>query len=158
LRNDGSSANLGRLFTIGLFALAVTLSSCATKKPVLYGPEGEPFTITEYEKIAQKEREANRYQNAVEVYRVIIERFEENQTALVWANYETGFCYFNLKKYDEAEVWFRRVINEFQDPAARKLAQDMLTKIAELKENKGKKNKMKEKIDKKMEKQTKKKP
>jgi tetratricopeptide (TPR) repeat protein len=158
LRKDGPPVNRRRIFTIGLFALTVILSSCATKKPVLYGPEGEPFTITKYEKIAQMEREAGRYENAVEVYRVIIERFEENRTSLVWAHYETGFCYFKLKKYDEAEVRFRRVINEFQDPAARKLAQDMLTRIAELKEDKVKKNKMKEKIDKKMEKQTKKKP
>ena len=156
MRNDGSPVNRRRLFTIGLFALAVILSSCATKKPVLYGPEGDPFTITKYEKIAQMEREAGRYENAVEVYRVIIERFGENRTSLVWAHYETGFCYFKLQNYDEAEVQFRRVINEFQDPAARKLSQDMLTRIAELKEKKEKKKELKK--EKKMKKRITKKP
>ena len=156
MRKDGSPVNLGRLFTIGLFALAVILSSCATKKPVLYGPEGDPFTITEYEKIAQKEREAGRYVNAVEVYRVIIELFGENRTSTVWAHYETGFCYFKLKNYDEAEVRFRRVINEFQDPAARKLSQDMLTRITELKEKKEKKKELNK--EKKMNKRITKKP
>ena len=156
MRNDGSPVNRRRLFTIGLFALTVILSSCATKKPVLYGPEGDPFTITKYEKIAQMEREAGRYENAVEVYRVIIERFGENRISLVWAHYETGFCYFKLQNYDEAEVRFRRVINEFQDPAARKLSQDMLTKIAELKEKKEKKKELKK--EEKMKKRITKKP
>ena len=156
MRNHGSPVNRRRIFTIGLFALTVILSSCATKKPVLYGPEGDPFTITKYEKIAQMEREAGRYENAVEVYRVIIERFGENRTSLVWAHYETGFCYFKLQNYDEAEVRFRRVINEFQDPAARKLSQDMLTRIAELKEKKEKKKELKK--EKKMKKRITKKP
>ena len=48
------------------------------------------------------------------------------------ATYEIGYCYYRLKEYDRAEVYFRTVLNEYQDPAARSLAQQMLDTIAEV--------------------------
>lgn len=108
-------------------------ASCATKMPALYGEDGAPLSITDYEKIAQNERDSRRYENAIRAYEALIVNYPDNNKAVVWANYEIGFCYFVMKRYDEAEKHFRIVINEFQEPAARKLAQDMLAKIVEAK-------------------------
>jgi TolA-binding protein len=117
-----------------LILICALLLSCATRRPDLYREDGSSLSITDYEKIAQVERDNRRYENAIEVYSAIITNYSDNKTALAWAHYEVGFCYFTLKKYPEAEQYFRIVINEFQDPAAKKLAQDMIVKIGEVKE------------------------
>ncbi len=103
-------------------------NTCASNKPVLYN-DGKPLTITEYEKIAQREYDNDHCEYAIEAYRAIIENYPENVKAQAWAHYEIGFCYYVLKEYDNAEKYFRRVINEFQDPAARKLTEKMIAKI-----------------------------
>jgi TolA-binding protein len=115
-----------------LVLVSVLLSSCASKRLVLYREDGSPLSITDYEKIAQVERDNRRYENAIEAYTAIITNYSDNQNALAWSHFEVGFCYFTLKKYSEAEQYFRIVINEFQEPAAKKLAQDMLVKIGEI--------------------------
>jgi TolA-binding protein len=122
------------IFTV----IIVLLASCATKMPALSTEEGAPLSITDYEKIAQTERDNRRYENAVRAYEALIANYPDNVQAVAWANYEIGFCYFVVKRYDEAEKYFRIVINEFQEPAARKLAQDMLAKIAKIVEEKKK--------------------
>ena len=113
--------------------------------PALYSESGDPLTIIEYEKIAQKEYDNERYDNAIMAYEAILENYQDNLRASAWANYEIGYCYFVQKEYDTAEIYFRKVLNEFQDPAAKKLAQDMLDKIVEEKDKKNKKKKTKQK-------------
>jgi len=125
------------VYALVLAAALVTASSCATKKPVLYN-NNKPLTYYEYDKLAQREFDAGRYENAIEVYQAIIDNYSDNNAYLVWAYYEIGFCYKKLKDYVNAELYFRKVINEFQEPAATKLAQDMLVKILEKKEKKKK--------------------
>ena len=125
----------GLVLIILLQILSLSFLSCATPKPVLYN-DGKPLTITEYEKLAQAEYDEDRYENAIEVYRAIVENYPENQKALAWAYYEIGFCYFVLKDYDNAEVNFRKILNEFQEPAAKKLAGQTIVKIEQEKEKK----------------------
>jgi tetratricopeptide (TPR) repeat protein len=120
-------------FLFPIFSL--TLLSCATPKPVLYN-DGKPLSITDYEKLAQAEYDEGRYENAIDVYSAIIKNYPENQKALAWAYYEIGFCYFVLKEYDNAEVNFRKVINEFQEPAAKKLSAEIMAKIEQEKKEK----------------------
>jgi TolA-binding protein len=121
---------IGMRYTFMLIAVvALSFSSCATPKPALYDQAGVPFYITEYEKIALKEYEEQRYDNAIEAYEAIIEHYPENSKALAWANYEIGYCFWMLKDYESAELRFRKVLNEFQEPAAKTLAGEMLEKI-----------------------------
>ena len=120
------------VFVVILLLSSIITLSCATKSPVLY-KDGAPLSISEYEKIAQSEFDNKRYNNAIEVYEAIITNFPDYSKAVAWAHYEVGFCYYVQEKYDEAEKYFRIVINEFQEPAANKLAQDMLAKIVEAK-------------------------
>jgi len=118
-------------FGISLIILFLyTISACATKAPVLYR-DGEPLSIVEYEKIAQKEFEYDHYDNAIRAYKAVIKNYPENSEVIAWANYEIGFCYYVQKKYKEAEICFRKVINEYQDPTAKKLAEEMVEKIVE---------------------------
>jgi outer membrane protein assembly factor BamD (BamD/ComL family) len=122
---------------VSLSILSLTLS-CASKKPVLY-ENGEPLSITEYEKIAQKEFDQGRYDNAVEVYQAIITYHSENAKALAWAHYEIGFCHYMKDDYDQARKYFRIVVNEYREPAATKLAEQMLDRLIELENQKNKK-------------------
>ncbi len=118
------------LFTVLFTILLISATSCATKKPALYTESGEPFSITDYEKIAQKEFDEDRYLNAVDAYQAIIDNYPDNVNAMVWAHYEIGFCHWMKKDYDKAGFYFRKVVNEYQDPAAKKLANMMLQKIS----------------------------
>jgi TolA-binding protein len=114
--------------------IIMTVLSCASKMPALYREDGSPLRITDYEKIGQKEFDESRYDNAITAYTAIISNYPDNAKALVWAHYEIGFCYFIKKDYDEAEFYFRIVINEYQDPAATLLAEKMIGKIGEERE------------------------
>ena len=111
------------------------MSSCATKPPILY-KNGKPLSIVDYQKIAQKEYEEGSYNNAILAYQAIIDNYPSNIKAVTWANYEIGYCYYMEKNYDKAEAYFRKVINEFTDPAAKKLSGEMLNKISEQKKKK----------------------
>ena len=128
-----------------LLVLVFFMLSCATRMPSLYSDSGEPLTISEYDKIAQKEYDNERYDNAIAVYEAILKHYPDNVRASAWANYEIGYSYFAQKEYDTAEIYFRKVLNEYQDPASKKLAQDMLNKIVEEKDKKDKKKKKKQK-------------
>jgi tetratricopeptide (TPR) repeat protein len=121
------------------FGLLIFLSgACASRKLSLYREDGSPLSIVEYEKLAQKERDANRFENAIKVYEAIIEHYGDNTSAVLWATYETGFCYYRLERYADAEVYFRKIVDESQDPTAVKLSKDMLARIVD-KTNKKKK-------------------
>ncbi len=120
------------ILNISLLGAAILLFgiSCASKPPVLYRDE-KPLSITDYEKVAQKEFDEQRYKYAISAYEAIIENYSDNKNALAWAHYEIGYCYYTMKEYDKSEQYFRKVINEYQEPAAKKLAQEMLDKILE---------------------------
>ena len=114
------------------FVLALSLlDACASRRFALYRGDGSPLSILEYEKLAQKERDVNRYENAIKAYEAIMRYYGENTNAVLWATYETGFCYYKLERYADAEGYFRKIVDEFQDPAAKKLSQDMLTRIVD---------------------------
>jgi outer membrane protein assembly factor BamD (BamD/ComL family) len=125
------------LFFLPLIVLLLVLVSCSTRSPAIYTERGEVRSITDYEKMAQKEYDEDRFGNAIDVYTAILRHYPFNDEAVMWATYEIGYCYYRLKEYDRAEVYFRAVLNEYQDPAARSLAQQMLDKIGE-QESKGK--------------------
>ena len=117
-----------------LFFLTMAVLSCASKMPALYREDGGPLLLTDYEKIAQREFDERRYDNAIAAYTAIITSYPDNAKALVWAHYEIGFCYFVKEDYDEAEFYFRIVINEYQDPSATLLAEKMIGKISDERE------------------------
>jgi TolA-binding protein len=122
------------LLAVLLIGILFITLSCASKMPALYNEDGSALLITDYEKIAQKEFDERRYDNAILAYTAIISNYPDNTKAAVWAHYEIGFCYLMTEKYDEAEFYFRIVVNDYQDPAATLLAEKMLGEIVEEKE------------------------
>lgn len=114
-----------------LAAALLSALSCATSPPPLSDAGGQPLSITDYEKLAQKEYEEGRYENAIVVYQAIIDHYPRNQNALAWAHYEIGYSFSMMGDYDRAERYFRTVLNRFQEPAARKLSTQMLERIRE---------------------------
>jgi tetratricopeptide (TPR) repeat protein len=124
-----------RVISTILLILVLSFFSCATPKPVLY-KEGRPLSITEYEKIAQREYDNDLFENAIMVYQAIIDNYPTNPKALAWAYYEIAYCYWMLKEYESAELNFRKVLNEFQEPAANTLAGQMLERIESEREKK----------------------
>jgi tetratricopeptide (TPR) repeat protein len=122
-------------YTSIFFLLGLCLffpGACASsRRLVLYREDGSPLSIVEYEKLAQKERDANRFENAIKAYEAIIEHYGDNAGAVLWATYEIGFCYYRLERYADAEVYFRKIVDESQDPTAKKLSQDMLKRIVD---------------------------
>ena len=127
--------NWFHLAVLSINVLLLVLS-CASKMPALYQEDGSPLSITDYDKIAQKEFDERRYDNAIAAYTAIISNYRDNAKALVWSHYEIGFCDLVKEDYDEAEFYFRIVINEYQDPAATLLAEKMIGKIVEEREKK----------------------
>ena len=125
------------IYLIIILTISYIFLSCASKMPALY-KDGKPLTIIEYDKIAQKEFDNNRFDNAITAYEAIITNYPDKLRASTWAHYEIGFCYYVKEEYDKAEIYFRKVTNEFQEPAAKKLARDMLAKIVEAKNKKKK--------------------
>lgn len=109
--------------------------NCATKTPVLY-KNSKPLSIIDYQKIAQKEYESENYSNAILAYKAIIDNYPSNMKSVAWANYEIGYCYYMGKNYVKAEAYFRKVINEYNEPSAKKLSKEMLDKISEEKKKK----------------------
>jgi TolA-binding protein len=116
---------------ISVLLLFNFIVSCASKQPVLYNEDGSPLAITDYEKIAQKEFDERRYNNAIATYNAIISNYPDVKQSVAWAHYEIGFCYYVMEDYEQAEIYFRIVVNEYQDPAATKLADKMLGKMIE---------------------------
>ncbi len=108
-----------------LFLIAL---SCSTRAPVLY-KNGTPLSITDYEKIAQKQFDEGRFKNAITAYQAIIDNYPDNQNAMAWAHYEIGYCYYVMGDHQQAEIFFRKVVNEYREPAAKTLATQMLEKI-----------------------------
>jgi outer membrane protein assembly factor BamD (BamD/ComL family) len=125
------------------FLILIGSLSCSTKMPAIYTEQGGVRSITDYEKMAQKEYDEGRYDNAIAVYTAILRHYPFNVEAVTWADYEIGYCHYRLKEYAQAKVYFRTVANEHQDPAARTLALQMLDRIGEI-EKKGKKRRKEE--------------
>ena len=117
------------LFLFGLFIFFS--GACASRRLALYREDGSPLSIVEYEKLAQKERDANRFENAIKAYEAIVEHYGDNVGAVLWATYEIGFCYYRLERYADAEVYFKKIVDESQDPTAKKLSKDMLARIVD---------------------------
>ena len=62
---------------------------------------------------------------------------------LAWAHYEIGFCLLLGRKYDEAKVYFQKVINEYSQLAPITLSTQRLEEIQKIRSNKRRRQKKK---------------
>jgi tetratricopeptide (TPR) repeat protein len=113
------------------------------------GPIGIPDDLTP-EDLIQRGQEAsdrNRYNQALQYYGAIIDRFPLNIDMICAAEYEIAFIYYKQKKYEDAKTEFNALLAWYDTPDAellplqfRKLASIVLEKI-EAKGDRGKRGK-----------------
>ncbi|MDR2734593.1 MAG: tetratricopeptide repeat protein [Spirochaetota bacterium] len=75
-----------------------------------------------------------KYHKAIDTYAIILARTNAEPSFRAWARYETGFCYYYLKKFSRAREEFERVIRDFPEPvftSQRVLAEMLIGKIDE---------------------------
>ena len=106
--------------------------SCTSLKEVVVQENIAPQIISE---MAYEEFNNKNYKKAIKYYQVIIERFDRVNYAkeVAWAYYEIGFCYYYMKKYEDAILYFDIVLNEFSILPTRILAIKVLDDIYETK-------------------------
>lgn len=70
-----------------------------------------------------------KYVEAIKVFHEVMEKFPNAEKERAWSQYEIGFCYFHMKKFDSASEAFRKVLDEHSLRAPRILAARMIIKI-----------------------------
>jgi len=72
------------------------------------------------------------YKKAISAYSVILNRKNPQKTFAAWATYEIGYCYYYMKDFKSAKIYFEKVIKNFQGKehlAPRLLALQQIEKI-----------------------------
>lgn len=95
-------------------AAAGTLFSCASGPVVV--PEGT--TAAEIIQRAQEAGEANDFARAEAHYRIVLERFPDDQPSACAAEYEIAFIKYKQKKNEEAKTMFRALLARYAQPDA----------------------------------------
>jgi len=73
-----------------------------------------------------------KYYKAIDTYAIILSRTNAEPSFRAWARYETGFCYYYLKKFSRAKEEFEKVIRDFPESSftsQRVLAEMLIQKI-----------------------------
>ncbi|MFN3410543.1 MAG: tetratricopeptide repeat protein [Exilispira sp.] len=118
-----------------LFTALIILffSSCQTYKYVINDSNGNIYPPEKLLLEGQLAFDNQAYDVAIKYFMTILEKFPDDKEFTSWACYEIGFVYFNMKKYDIATIWFKKVIEEYNgSSAAVKLAKYMLQKIEQI--------------------------
>jgi outer membrane protein assembly factor BamD (BamD/ComL family) len=102
-----------------LLLCIVTAASCAS------GPKDISDTITPAELVqkAQEASDRNKYNQSLEYYRIILERFPDRIDYVCAAEYEIAFIHYKQKKYDTSESEMRRLLSRYDGPDAELLPQ-----------------------------------
>jgi outer membrane protein assembly factor BamD (BamD/ComL family) len=100
-----------RLVTV-CFVAALIASSCASRPIAI----PEDLTAPELIQRAQEATDRNRYNNALQYYQAILERFPFNSEYVCAAEYEIAFIYYKQKKYDQAKNGFNTLLERYNTP------------------------------------------
>ena len=101
--------------------------SCASGPTVI--PEG--LSPAELIQRAQEESDRNRYENSLQYYETLIQRFPFDIDNIIAAEYEIAFIHYKQKKYETAKAEFTRLLERYNTPDEELLPQQF--KILSLK-------------------------
>jgi outer membrane protein assembly factor BamD (BamD/ComL family) len=127
---------------MGFFKLTALLLCVAVAASCASGPKDVSDTISPAELVqqAQEASDRNRYNQSLEYYSIILERFPDNLEYVCTAEYEIAFIHYKQKKYDASESELRRLLARYEGPDAellppqyRILANIVLSSIGEKK-------------------------
>jgi outer membrane protein assembly factor BamD (BamD/ComL family) len=95
------------LILIGLWCL-----SCVSKPPVI--PEG--LSPAEIIQRGQEASDKNKFNQALEYYAVLLQRYPENMEIVCAAEYEIAFIHYKQKKYNQARTEFNALLARYDTP------------------------------------------
>lgn len=122
-----------------VFSAVLALGACVS------GPVSVPDDITPAELIqrGQEAADRSRYNQALQYYRIILDRFPSNIDVICAADYEIGLIHFKQKKYDDAKGEFEALLERYNipdeellPPQYKRLANIMLGRITEVEKRK----------------------
>ncbi|GAB1483952.1 hypothetical protein MASR2M78_27690 [Treponema sp.] len=101
-----------RRFSPVLFVSAalLVLASCVSTPPII--PEG--LSPAELVQKAQNASDRNKYENAIAYYQAILDRYPQDLSASVGAEYEIAFIRYKQKKYDDSKLRFRNLLSRYE--------------------------------------------
>ena len=124
-------------YSIILFTIIIFMVSCAT------GPIVVPEDLTPMELIqhAQEASDRNRFNQAIQYYEAVLERFPHNIDHVCAAEYEIAFIHYKQRRYTLAREGFNNLLERYNVPDAallpqqyRVLANIVLARIDEIEE------------------------
>ncbi|MDR2701967.1 MAG: tetratricopeptide repeat protein [Spirochaetaceae bacterium] len=117
-----------------LFAFLFLLFSCASG-PVNVPPDMPPSKIIQK---AQEAADVNKYNMALEYYKVLLERYGDEDEYLAVAEYEIAFIHYKQKNYAVARKGFETLLTRYRQernalpPQFKTLSEKMLNRLKEL--------------------------
>jgi outer membrane protein assembly factor BamD (BamD/ComL family) len=117
-----------------LIAFLPLLFSCASG-PVTVPPEMPPAKIIQK---AQESTDVNKYKTALEYYKILLERYGDEDEYLAVAEYEIAFIHYKQKDYTAARKGFEMLLIRYKQerntlpPQFNALSEKMLNRLKEL--------------------------
>jgi outer membrane protein assembly factor BamD (BamD/ComL family) len=90
------------------------LASCLSKPTVIPLDANAEKLI----QLAQEEYDKNQYDNAMEYYRAVIDRYPSRIDSICAAEYEIAFIHYKQKKYGEAKDELNQLLIRYEHPEA----------------------------------------
>ncbi len=91
-------------------ALLLTLASCATYNTNL----SEDWTEEQFFTKAQQAADRNELSESLFYYEVYLLRYPQNATKGIAAEYERAYIFYQKKNYDQAETYFKAILNKYE--------------------------------------------
>ncbi|MDR2070265.1 MAG: tetratricopeptide repeat protein [Treponema sp.] len=95
-----------------IVVLGMLLSACHSG-PVAVKADTSPAEIVQR---AQEASDKNRYNQALEYYEIILERFPDDIDMVCTAEYEIAFIHYKQRKYDLAREEFNALLERYDSP------------------------------------------
>lgn len=126
--NDTSNKKYVPTFLLILIAFCtylMILSACTADTMRLAVQEDDgPNEILEKGRIWYAEYQE--YDDAIETYQKVLERFPDDSNACAWAYYEIGMTYYKMGDYDDASTYFNIVLDQYPQQSTQGILSDLL--------------------------------
>jgi len=105
--------------TLPFFAAALLFAACAS------GQLNIPYNLSPSELIqrAQEASDKNRYNQALQYYEALLERYPTNIDLVCTAEYEIAFIHYKQKKFSQAKAGFHALLERYNAPDSEYLPQ-----------------------------------
>ncbi|GHT97771.1 lipoprotein [Spirochaetia bacterium] len=124
-----------RFFQSLIMSLAVVSCIACASGPVNIAPDLTPAELIQR---GQEASDRNRYNQSLQYYEAILDRFPSNRDAVCAAEYEIAFIHYKQKQYSQAQDEFNALLRRYEGrdaellpPEFKVLATIVVERIAE---------------------------